>query len=128
LVVLPSKADDVTKQLYKDFIEAWQALDSDEFEVVFDNEISSIPADRTSWIIGFENIYAADINKAIENYSSRFVADSVIFENKSVAKENHSFVLTVFNDQNLDINISFIALDNPNAIEGLIRKLPHYGK
>jgi len=128
LVVLPSLANDVTKQLYKDFIEAWQVSDNDDFEVVFDNEISAIPSDRTTWVLGFDNKFATDINTAIKNYNSAFVADSVIFENKSVVKKNHSFVLTVFNDQNLDVNVSFIAFDNPNSIPGLIRKLPHYGK
>ncbi|MFA5970891.1 MAG: M20/M25/M40 family metallo-hydrolase [Lentimicrobiaceae bacterium] len=128
LVVLPSKADENKKLLYKDFIGQWKAADNDQFEVVYDNELSSLPNNRTSWIIGFENKFADKINSAISGSHSSLNGDSVTFENNATAKKNHSFVLTVYNDQNSDYNLAFIALDNKSAIDGLIRKLPHYGK
>lgn len=128
LVILPSQANAVHKQLYQDFINQWKAVDNDQFTVVADNELSSLPADKTSWIIGFENKFADKINASISNYHSSILGDSVVFESKATAKENHSFVFTVFNERNSDINLAFIAIDNKNAIDGLIRKLPHYGK
>jgi len=128
LVVLPSKADESKKQLYKDFVGQWKAADNDQFEVVYDSELSSLPANRTSWIIGFENKFSDVINSAISGSHSTLQGDSVIFENKATAKENHCFVLTVYNEQNTEYNLAFIALDNKAAIEGLVRKLPHYGK
>ncbi len=128
LVVLPSKADDGKKQLYQDFIRQWKAVDNDQFEVVFDNEISSLPANKTSWIIGFENKFLNRINTAISGSHSSLLGDSVVYENKAVVKANHSFVLTVYNEENTEFNLAFIAIDNTKAIDGLIRKLPHYGK
>ena len=128
LVVLPSKADDGKKQLYQDFIRQWKAVDNDQFEVVFDNEINSLPANKTSWIIGFENKFLNRINTAISGSHSSLLGDSVVYENKAVVKANHSFVLTVYNEENTEFNLAFIAIDNTKAIDGLIRKLPHYGK
>jgi len=128
LIVLPSKADDRRKQVYKEFVDQWKAADNDNFEVVYDNELSRLPANRTSWIIGFENKYADTIDAAISSFHSSLKGDSVRFENKATAKENHSFVLTVYNDQNLNYNLAFIALDTKEAIAGLVTKLPHYGK
>lgn len=128
LVVLPSKSDEFKKQLYIDFVNQWKAADNDQFKVVYDNEIETLPDNKTSWIIGFENRFAKNINDAIENYHSSILGDSVIFENSAVAKKNHSFILTIYNNKNNNYNQAFIALDNKNAIEGLIRKLPHYGK
>lgn len=128
LVVLPFKADENKKKLYQEFVSQWKAADNDQFEVVNDNELASLPANRTSWIIGFENKYAALINSAISNSHSSLTGDSVRYENHATAKANHSFVLTVYNGQNPDFNLAFIALDNKAAIEGLITKLPHYGK
>ncbi|MHC1774008.1 MAG: M20/M25/M40 family metallo-hydrolase [Lentimicrobium sp.] len=128
LVILPSKAGESKMQLYRDFIDQWKALDNDNFEVISDNEITNLPSNKTNWILGFENRFADRINSAIAGAHSSLQGDSVVFQNKHLAKENHSFVLTVYNEQNLEYNLAFIALDNPKAIEGLIRKLPHYGK
>ncbi|MBK6347846.1 MAG: M20/M25/M40 family metallo-hydrolase [Bacteroidales bacterium] len=128
LVILPSKADESKKLLYKDFIDQWKAMDNDHFEVIYDNELSTLPSDKTNWILGFENKFADRINTAIAGTHSSLQGDSVIFQNKATVKKNHSFVLTIYNDQNTEFNLAFIALDNRVAIEGLIRKLPHYGK
>ncbi len=128
LVILPFKADENIKKMYQDFVSQWKAADLDKFEVVYDNELASLPANRTSWIIGFENKYAALINSAIAGSHSSITGDSVKYENRTTAKENHSFVLTVYNGQNPDYNQAFIAFDNKAAIPGLITKLPHYGK
>lgn len=128
LVILPSKADESKKLLYQDFIDQWKAMDNDKFEVVYDNELISIPSDKTNWILGFENTFADRINTAITGSHSSLQGDSVIFENKATIKANHSFVLTVYNERNTLYNLAFIALDTRRAIEGLIRKLPHYGK
>jgi len=128
LVVLPAKAEASKKQLYKDFIDQWKAADNDEFEVVFDNELTMLPVNKTIWIIGFENKFADKINVAVSDSHSSLQGDSVVFENRATAKQNHSFVLTVYNDLNSEYNMAFIALDNNTAIAGLVRKLPHYGK
>ncbi|HBB92592.1 MAG TPA: signal protein PDZ, partial [Bacteroidales bacterium] len=128
LVVLPSKADENRKKLYQEFVDKWKAADNDQFEVVYDNELNNLPANRTSWIIGFENKFADLINADISGSHSSLKGDSVLYENRATAKSNHSFVLTVYNGQNPDYNLAFIAIDNSAAIDGLITKLPHYGK
>jgi hypothetical protein len=128
LVVLPAKADENTKKLYQEFVAQWKAADNDKFEVVNDNELSSLPNNKTVWIIGFENKFAEKINQAISGSHSSLNGDSVTFENNATVKKNHSFVLTVYNPQNAEYNLAFIALDNNKAIDGLVRKLPHYGK
>jgi len=128
LVVLPSQADETHKKLYQDFFDKWKAVDNDRFDLVFDNDLKSLPSGKTSWIIGFENNFAAEINAVISNYHSSVLGDLVVFENAATATENHSFVLTVYNSQNSKYNMAFIAIDNKQAIDGLIRKLPHYGK
>ncbi|MCB8995094.1 MAG: M20/M25/M40 family metallo-hydrolase [Bacteroidales bacterium] len=128
LVILPSKSDQATKELYTEFFEQWRAVDKDHFDIVFDNEVSRIPADKIVWIIGFENKFVPQLNESLKNYQSSISKDSVIFQNNATAKENHSFVFTLFNPGNSNYSMAFIAFDNKNAIDGLIRKLPHYGK
>ncbi len=128
LIVLPSKAEKNQEQLYQEFIKQWQAADKDKFEIVFDDNLKSLPKDRAIWIVGFENEFVSNVNSAIENYISSMHGDSVRFENKMIIKKNHSFIVTVFDEQNVNNSHAFIAIDNKASIPGLIRKLPHYGK
>ena len=128
LVVLPHKGGENKMKLYLEFVKQWQAADNDNFEIVSDKELNTLPSDRICWILGFENKFTANISSAIKKYNSSFDTDSVVFENKKTAKQNHSFICTVFDEQNINNNLAFIAIDNPDAIPGLVRKLPHYGK
>ena len=128
LIILPSNADENLKQIYQTFVKKWQEADNDQFEVMFDNELDTLPNAKTNWIIGFENKFATKVNREIENYNSSFHADSVIFMKKAVEKKNHSFVITLYDEKDFNKNVAFIALDNAASIPGLIRKLPHYGK
>jgi hypothetical protein len=127
-MVLPSKAEESKIELYQEFIKQWKAADKDEFEVVFDDNLKSLPKNKTIWIIGFENKFVSNVNLALKSYNSRIHSDSVRYQSKTMATKNHSFILTVFDENNSDINHAFIAIDNKEAIPGLIRKLPHYGK
>ena len=128
LMVLPSKANENQKQLYREFARQWQTADNDKFEVVFDDEIDTLPTNKTVWILGFENNYAEQINTSLHNYHTSITADSVVFEKKHTAKAGHSFICTLFDVHDFNKNMAFIALDNKASIPGLIRKLPHYGK
>ncbi len=127
-VILPAQADEQKKKLYEEFMKQWQASDRDSFEVVYDNDVDTLPAGHTTWIIGFENKFAGKVNASLKKYQSSISGDSVLLEKKKTDKINHSFILTVYDDQNSNVNHAFIAIDKEEAIPGLIRKLPHYGK
>ena len=128
LVVLPASAKEVKEGLYLEFMDKWMAADNDKYKVVFDDEIESLPNDQTSWVVGFENRFVADVNKAVKDFNTEIRSDSVMYENKMISTENSSFVLTFFDAQNFNNTHAFIAINNRESIAGLIRKLPHYGK
>ncbi|MBE9484668.1 MAG: M20/M25/M40 family metallo-hydrolase, partial [Bacteroidetes bacterium] len=54
--------------------------------------------------------------------------DSVIFQNKKLVRKGNDFVFTLFDENDINKQTIFISIDNKNAIAGLIRKLPYYGK
>ena len=129
LMVLPSKAGDDDKKRYENFARQWKEADAhDHFEIIYDSDISSLPTDKTLWIIGFENMFTDSINKELTVYQSQIAADSVKFGNKVLAKSNNGFVVTVFNPHNVNQSMVFIQPGNRESVAGLIRKLPHYGK
>lgn len=129
LVILPSTADEKKMSLYRHFAAEWQKADShDHFTIVTDDKIAKLPSDTTVWIIGFENRFAASVNNSLKVYGSELKTDSVVFEKKSLAKGTNSFICTIFNPENINQNIIFIQPGKEEAVAGLIRKLPHYGK
>ena len=128
VIVLPANTDKKAKEVYKAFANAWVAADNDQYEIVYDTNLESLPKDKTAWIIGFENKFATLINNNLQAYHSSIDSDSVKFENKMISKTGNSFIITVFNPEDVNQEIAFISLDKKEAIPGLVRKLPHYGK
>ncbi len=126
VIILPSEAKQ--KDMYQQFAEQWKNTDNDNFDIVWDNDLKEIPQETTAWIIGFENKFALQIQQELHEYNSGFNADSMHFEKKNINQHNHSFIATFSKKNDLSKQNVFIAFDNPKAINGLIRKLPHYGK
>ncbi len=129
LVILPQGAGNARKQLYAGFVNQWKTADAqDYFRIVYDNEVDALPADKTVWIIGFENKFTDTINSEMKIYQSGISADSVTMGNKTLLKSDNSFIATVFNPHNVNNSVVFIQPGKEEVIAGLIRKLPHYGK
>ena len=128
IFILPRKADDEKAFMYKELAEKWMAADNDTFNIVYDDEIEALPKDKTAWIIGFENRFTSEINDAMKEYGASFGEDSVKYKNKTLTKTGNSFALTVFDKEDVRRSLFFISPGNRKVIEGLIRKLPHYGK
>ncbi|OYT15743.1 MAG: hypothetical protein B7C24_11430 [Bacteroidetes bacterium 4572_77] len=126
IIVLPWDAPQ--KDMYKQFAQQWKDTDNDNFEIVWDKDLKESPQETTAWIIGFENKFAPQIQQYLEEYNSGFNTDSLHFEKKDIIKQQHSFVATFSKKNDINKQDIWIAFDNPKAIDGLIRKLPHYGK
>lgn len=128
LIILPGEATKELAVAYKEFAEMWQKTDADKFTIIFDKDIKELPKDKTAWIFGFENKFAPEINQQLAGYNSNFSADSVHFENKKLTKKDNSFIFTLSKANDIGKQNIFISIGNQNAIAGLVRKLPHYGK
>ncbi len=129
LIVLPSGASETRKQLYSNFARRWKEADAqDHFTIVSDTTLTSLSSDKTIWILGFENKFADSVNQNLKIYHSSIIGDSVKFDNKVLAKGTNSFITTLFNPYEVKQSIIFIQPGKTEAVAGLIRKLPHYGK
>ncbi len=128
LIVLPGNASKEQKEIYTKFATEWQESDNDNFTIKYDTDLKELPTNETAWIIGFENNFARKINLQLVEYNSNLNSDSVMFESKKLIKKGNSFMFTLFDEKDINKQIIFISIDNGNAIAGLVRKLPHYGK
>ncbi|MFQ5901254.1 MAG: M1 family aminopeptidase, partial [Thermodesulfobacteriota bacterium] len=127
VIVLPASADKRLLQAYKQLGESWAESQTGQIVIKLDNELAELPPDSTIWLLGWKNSF---LNKAIDKlkeYDVTLTDIGVQIGRENVKKDNNSIVLTAHNPSNTNFSLSWIATDNPAAIPGLGRKLPHYG-
>ncbi len=127
LVILPLKSD-IHYPEYQEFVNGWIKGKEDEFEIVEENDITELPADKTVWILGERNKLLSKVSGSLENYGFSIGEDSVSVNKKGYSTNNHSFFAAVNNPQNIEEVILFLSIGNKESVGGLLRKLPHYGK
>ena len=125
--VLPSQSDE-NYNLYKEFTEGWTSGKEEKFEVVDEKELTSLPTDKTIWILGESNKLLSSISDPLKNYNSAVRSDSIKLGGKVLGTAGNSFLISVNNPVNIDHIIMFLGIGNEKAVPGLLRKLPHYGK
>lgn len=128
LILLPSKADPVKQEYYKKLADIWSADSTQNFKISFDNEISELPSTASIWILGTENIFSDKIKTSMQELNASLTEDSIRFGNTSFDAKSNSLVVTVRHPNNPAAVLVLLSTGNKEAIEGLARKLPHYGK
>jgi len=125
LAVLPAEADEATRELYRELVEAWRS-DEHAIEVLLDSEVEALPADRCAWILGAENRFAAAL--VARRGEVKAEATTIELAGETVSRADHSIVVIDRHPANLELAVGWILLDPVDARDGLVRKLPHYGK
>ncbi len=128
IIIIPGKANKTQQRIYMKFAEQWQKTDNDNFKIVLDSELKEVPKGITAWILGYENKFGTNFQKQLTEHHTFFYNDHIIFNNKKYLKKGNSFVFTIYEKKDINFQKIFIAFDNEKAIDGLVRKLPHYGK
>jgi aminopeptidase N len=125
LVVLPGES--LLSENYAKLAAFWQATQAaqdKELEIVRDSELDRLPSDRPVWILGFENRFYPEVRIG-EKYGSFLTAE----ENEQIAsleKEN-SLAYAIPGKDDPGLTLGFVGTHNAAAIDGLSRKLLHYG-
>ncbi len=121
-VILPEK----DKIDYSQIADNW--MKEKQGKIFTENSISEIPTNEDIWVFGNSNKYLDLLKNEFENMKIAISDKNVEIFEKSIPKENHSFVIAIKNPKNPERIIVWLATENQKAIDGLIRKLPHYGK
>ncbi len=126
VVILPSESPSLAK--YREMAELWKATQEAQgktMEITNDNELSELPSDMTVWVFGFANLFFPSV-QIPQKYMEEFPADQK--EVAETLRNSGSLVYAIQNPGNEDLTLGFVGTHDPGAIEGLGRKLPHYGK
>ncbi len=127
LFILPSKADEEVIQAYSQLAKAWRTRSS-TLTTIRDDQLDSLPNDRTVWIMGWQNKFRKNILNTLSTHNVKFDNNQLTLDKKEYKSKQYSAVLTGRQPKNPDKTMLWIASDNPKAIMQLARKLPHYRK
>ncbi|AEJ01194.1 peptidase M28 [Nitrosomonas sp. Is79A3] len=128
LLILPARADKQILEAYRALTANWQKTQSNQLEVITDDQLTALPADRTVWIMGWQNKFAETVAKTLADRGVSYQQKKLQLEQKTYPQAEHAVVLTTRQPSNPDKTLLWIASDNPKAIAELANKLPHYRK
>lgn len=91
-------------------------------------EIESLPEDRSVWVLGRDNPFAATAIAAGELYGVELTPLAINIQGSEVVFEDRSSVVVSRHPDNAELALGFIDVDKMIAMSGMVEKLPHYGK
>lgn len=113
LAILPGDAAAEVRQAYRELAVQWQQRQPG-LEWAWDRELDRLPEDRAVWVLGQENRFAGLLQAPVEK--------------RGMNLEGGSLALAIRNPEAYKGLLGFVQGDSPQAIAGLARKLPHYGR
>jgi hypothetical protein len=128
LVLIPANAPPALAAAYRVLATALEHSGPGDVEVREDREIDELPRDRAVFLLGWENRFLPAVRTAIARYDAAIGDDDVRLERSTLPRRGHTYVFTARHPANPGLSLSWAALDDPSAAEGLGRKLPHYNK
>jgi aminopeptidase N len=127
-IVLPSAASEPLRVAYAELAAAWSSGNPDRFAIVADNELTALPADRTTWLFGWSNRFRPRFDAVLADYAFSDQGDAVTIAGKSLDRHSHAVVVMARNPAHPEQSLGWLAADHAAALPGLGRKLPHYGR
>ena len=125
VVILPEKCN--FSEEYLKIARFWkqtQAAQGKELRILYDSQVDQLPADKPVWVFGFENLFYNSVEIG-EQYSEQLSAQEM--QKIGTLTEESSLVYALPNSQAVEQTIGFLGTRQPEALEGLSRKLFHYG-
>jgi len=128
LVVLPEQAPAALKQAYQALARRWQQVKPAQIDVVADTDLQALPDDRAVWLFGWHNRWRPQFNTALQGYDFAAVGENVRIAGTTLTPQSHSLAVLGRQPQAPDQALGWLAADSADALPGLGRKLPHYGR
>jgi hypothetical protein len=126
LFVLPAAAPEAMLAGYRRLAQQW-AKGYQHAEIKLDRDLPSLPAQTPSWLLGWENAFLDEFLKPFDNTRFSRTDGNLALAGKHFPSQAHSLVMVQAQAGTGPI-AALIASDDPQALTGLARKVPHYGK
>jgi len=127
-VILPGVEDPIPIESWATFAEGLKGRDPEGVQVVTEQELDRLPPDRTLWILGQTNRWAHVLAHQLEERGFSSTGETVSIASEGHPAPGHCFVLTAPRSEDPALGVGWVLATRPDALPGLARKLPHYGK
>ena len=125
-LVLPASGAE-EEGAWRELAQSWKSPDG-EFRIVREAEIDELPMDSSVWVLGRENRWKSAVEKELSGYLAGVQREVIRFGESGEMLEDRSFVFVTTHPGNSEEALAWIGSTRVDAIPGLARKLPHYGK
>jgi hypothetical protein len=126
LIVLPASAGKAMKARYKQLAKDWTRGYAG-WDVRFDNSLDELPSDRPIWLLGWENRFLHTLGSALEEVGVSLTRTEAKIDEQTFKPTQQSLAL-VGKMADSNTPLAWLGAQQPAAVPGLARKLPHYGK
>jgi len=127
IAILPADTYPELLTGYRRLAESWQS-DSHAITIVLDTDVEAIPADTAVWFFGKENRHARALFESDPALDLALTPAAITPQGQEIPLQNHSTVLVKRHPNNTSKAVGWIIVDPAEALSGIGRKLPHYGK
>ncbi len=128
LIVLPAEAPPAVRKGYAALARAWQQTQGEQLEITTDAALSELPADRATWLFGWENRFLPALTQTLSQTVFSANSKHVQIAGSELERTRHSVVVVGRRHQKPAHALGWLATDTVAAMPGLGRKLPHYGR
>ena len=128
LMLLPAKAPKAEQERYRRLAKLWSADPSKQIEIKTDDAVQTLPADRAVWLFGNQNKFRSVIEKGLAAYPARLSGDKITLRKTTLSLSQNSVIVSVRHPNNPNSAVVWLTAATDEAVPGLARKLPHYGK
>lgn len=125
LILVPADAPAPLRDAYRQLAEAWQRGQPD-WSIALDSDVESLPADHAIWLLGWSNRWLP-LLAAIGAEQGAFSLDPAE-RRVELLGTDQSGQIPVISTLRDTQPVGWIGADSAEAVAGLARKLPHYGK
>jgi hypothetical protein len=125
LAVLPSGAPPATQAAYRELLKGWQTA-THAIEIKEDSEVRELPSGTSVWLLGRENRLAS---AAFSRQAGLAIDQNALrLDGQALSSAGHTAVVITRHPASAEKAVGWITVDPIDALPGLGRKLPHYGK
>ncbi|HET9262281.1 MAG TPA: M20/M25/M40 family metallo-hydrolase [Vicinamibacterales bacterium] len=125
LAVLPSSAPLATQSAYRELLKGWQTA-THAIDIRLDSDDGELPTASSVWLLGRDNRLAASLFS--KQAGLTLEKEALRIDGQALPATNHTVVAITRHPRSPDKVVGWIVVDPVDALPGLGRKLPHYGK
>jgi hypothetical protein len=126
-VIVPEKPRSLAVA-WREFARSWAEGASGGLEVVEEQDVEALPANGAVWVLGTNNRWRRSLIPALRRYGAGLTGGEIQVGKTKLPEEGHSFAFATRHPENPAFAVAWIGGDDADALPGLARKLPHYGR